>query len=106
MSIELTDPRYKGTRLDGEKEFYETYFGGDTRAENVMISTADGGNAATPLGLQAMQEVGHVKQEKFWLELAWRRGSSNLVHMYTSRLFAEGTQLCRACVHMSSVLTV
>ncbi|CAN0154943.1 unnamed protein product, partial [Ectocarpus sp. 12 AP-2014] len=52
-----TDPRYKGTRLDGEKEFYETYFGGDTRAENVMISADDGGNAATPLGLQAMQEA-------------------------------------------------
>lgn len=49
--------RYKGTRLDGEKDFYETFFGGGTRGENVMISSGDGGNAATPLGLQAMQEV-------------------------------------------------
>eukprot|EP00752_Nemacystus_decipiens_P003738 g3444.t1 len=48
---------YKGTRLDGEKEFYETYFGGGTRGQNVMVSSGDGGNAATPLGLQAMQEA-------------------------------------------------
>lgn len=49
--------RYKGTRLDDEKEFYETFFGGGTRAQQVLVSASDGGNAATPLGLQAMQEV-------------------------------------------------
>eukprot|EP00903_Cladosiphon_okamuranus_P013795 g12838.t1 len=47
---------YKGTRLDGEKDFYETHFGGGPRGQNVMVSSADGGNAATPLGLTAMQE--------------------------------------------------
>lgn len=50
--------RFKGTRLDGEKDFYETYFGGGTRGQNVMVSSGDNGNAATPLGLEAMQEVG------------------------------------------------
>ena len=51
--------RLKGTRLDDEKEFYETYFGGGTRAQNILISPSNGGkNAATPQGLQAMQEVG------------------------------------------------
>lgn len=51
------DIRYKGTRLDGEKDFYETYFGGGTRGQNVMVSSADNGNVATPQGLLAMQEV-------------------------------------------------
>lgn len=53
--------RYKGTRLDDEKEFYETFFGGDSRAQQVLVSANDGGNAATPLGLQAMQEVGGMR---------------------------------------------
>lgn len=51
------EARFKGTRLDGEKEFYEEYFGGSLRAQNVMVSAADGSNAATTLGLDAMVEV-------------------------------------------------
>jgi len=50
----------KGTRLDDEKDFYETHFGGGTRGQSVLVSDADGGNAATPQGLLAMQEVGVV----------------------------------------------
>ena len=59
------ETRYKGTRLDGEKDFYETYFGGGTRGQNVMVSSGDEGNAATPLGLQAMQEVGCEKRPTY-----------------------------------------
>ena len=51
------DARYTGTRLDGEKDFYEEFFGGFTRSQNVMISAADGSNAATPAGLNATLEV-------------------------------------------------
>ncbi|CAM9471831.1 unnamed protein product, partial [Ascophyllum nodosum] len=47
---------YTGTRLDGEKDFYEEFFGGFTRSQNVMISAADGSNAATPAGLNATLE--------------------------------------------------
>lgn len=50
--------RFKGTRLDGEKDFYEEYFGGSLRAHNIMISAADGSNVASPQGLDAMVEVG------------------------------------------------
>lgn len=49
--------RFKGTRLDGEKDFYEEYFGGSLRAHNIMISAADGSNVASPQGLDAMVEV-------------------------------------------------
>lgn len=47
---------FKGTRLDGEKDFYEEYFGGSLRAHNIMISAADGSNVASPQGLDAMVE--------------------------------------------------
>lgn len=49
--------RYKGTRLDDEKDFYEEFFGGDTRSQNVMVSSADESNVAKPLGLDAMLQV-------------------------------------------------
>lgn len=49
--------RYKGTRLDGEKDYYEEFFGGNARAQNVLISKTDGTNAANADGLNAMMEV-------------------------------------------------
>lgn len=50
--------RYRGTRLDGEKDYYEEYFGGDPRTQNVIISAEDGTSAVTSVGLDAMLEVG------------------------------------------------
>lgn len=56
--VAILDPaRYKGTRLDGEKAFYEKYFGGGSRGQSIMVSDGDNVNIATPLGLDAMLQV-------------------------------------------------
>ena len=62
VAVSFCFVRFKGTRLDAEKDFYEEYFGGSLRAHNVMISMADRSNAATTLGLDAMVEVGSRSQ--------------------------------------------
>ncbi|CAN0267075.1 unnamed protein product, partial [Discosporangium mesarthrocarpum] len=43
--------------MDGEREFYEKYFGGDGRAQNTLVSMTDRSNVATGVGFNATLEA-------------------------------------------------